>query len=121
MYVYNHGLPFSAIKSPSRRYYVNLQKCVNDDDKIWTLEMNEKNKNVPIVLLHGFGAGLGFWIHNLEALAKSHHVYAFDILGLARSSRPSFSNDALEIEQVNIYLIMIDSDRSYEKKKSRKN
>lgn len=58
---------------------------------------------------------LGFWIHNLEALAKNHHVYAFDILGLARSSRPSFSNDALKIEQVNIYLIMIDSDRSDEK------
>lgn len=34
---------------------------MDDDDKIWTLEMNgdEKNKNVPIVLLHGFGAGLG--------------------------------------------------------------
>lgn len=83
--------------------------------------MNDKNKNVPIVLLHGFGAGLGFWIHNLEALAKNHHVYAFDILGLARSSRPSFSNDALEIEQVNIYLIMIDSDRSHEQKKNEKN
>lgn len=67
--------------------------------------MNTENKNTPIVLLHGFGAGIGFWALNLESLAKYHRVYAFDILGLARSSRPNFSNDAMEIEQVNsIYL-----------------
>lgn len=100
---------FLEIKLPFRRYYVNLGKCVDNDDKVWTLEMNAENKNIPIILLHGFGASMGYWVLNLDTLAKHHRVYAFDLLGMARSSRPNFSNDALVIEQVNIYLIMIDS------------
>lgn len=36
---------------------------------------------------------------NLEGLAKDHPVYAIDILGFARSSRPTFSYDPVEIEQ----------------------
>lgn len=60
--------------------------------------MNTESKNVPIVLLHGFGAGSAFFAMNMEDLAQDNPVYAIDILGFARSSRPEFSYDPVEIE-----------------------
>ena len=49
----------------------------------------------PVVLLHGYGAGLGFFLKNLPTLGQwssSRHtpVYALDWLGMGRSSRPPF-------------------------------
>lgn len=60
--------------------------------------MNETSQNVPIVLLHGFGAGIGFWILNLDAFAADRPLYAIDLLGYGKSSRSKFSKDAKEIE-----------------------
>ncbi|KAL7050434.1 hypothetical protein ACKWTF_004082 [Chironomus riparius] len=90
---------FVEIAKPFKRYHVKIGKCVGNDDKIWTFEMNTDNTKVPIVLLHGFGAGMAFWALNLETLGEYHPIYAFDILGLARSSRPIFSNDPHKIEE----------------------
>lgn len=78
---------------------MNLGRCVGENDKIWTISLNTESKNVPIVMLHGFGAGSAFFAMNLEGLSKDHPVYALDILGFARSSRPTFSNDPVKIEQ----------------------
>jgi len=49
----------------------------------------------PVVLLHGYGAGLGFFLKNLPTLGQwssTRHtpVYALDWLGMGRSSRPPF-------------------------------
>lgn len=69
------------------------------DDEVWTFAMNTESKNVPIVLLPGFGAGIAFFAMNFEELAINHPVYGIDTLGFAQSSRPIFSNDPQEIEQ----------------------
>lgn len=60
--------------------------------------MNTASKHVPIVLLHGFGAGLGFWVLNLDAFAAERPLYAIDLLGYGKSSRCKFSKDAEVIE-----------------------
>lgn len=45
-----------------------------------------------LVILHGYGAGLGFFYKNFEALsrAKGWKLFALDLLGMGRSSRPPF-------------------------------
>ena len=45
-----------------------------------------------LVMLHGYGAGLGFFYRNFEALSRAEgwKVYALDLLGMGRSSRPTF-------------------------------
>ncbi|XP_042565127.1 1-acylglycerol-3-phosphate O-acyltransferase ABHD5 isoform X2 [Clupea harengus] len=56
------------------------------------------NESTPLVLLHGFGGGLGLWVLNVDALSQQRPIYAFDLLGFGQSSRPSFSSDAQEAE-----------------------
>lgn len=50
-------------------------------------------------MLHGMGAGVAFWVMNLDELAVHRPVYAIDTLGFGRSSRPSFANDGMVAEK----------------------
>ncbi|KAI1093085.1 alpha/beta-hydrolase [Rostrohypoxylon terebratum] len=45
-----------------------------------------------LVMLHGYGAGLGFYYKNFENLSRSQgwKLYALDWLGMGNSSRPPF-------------------------------
>lgn len=78
------------LRLPYRGYYVDL----GEGNKIWTIAMNESNKDTPVVLLHGLGAGSALWVMNLDDIAKHRAVYSIDILGFGRSSRPDFDKDA---------------------------
>ncbi|XP_073714479.1 1-acylglycerol-3-phosphate O-acyltransferase ABHD5 isoform X1 [Misgurnus anguillicaudatus] len=91
--------------------YTQGHVSISNGNYIWTLGFNETNYScehtghpkhlqIPLVLLHGFGAGVGLWVKNLPVIAKEGRpVYALDLLGFGRSSRPIFGNDAQEVEE----------------------
>ncbi|KAK3518928.1 hypothetical protein QTP70_015518 [Hemibagrus guttatus] len=56
----------------------------------------------PLVMVHGFGGGVGLWIRNLDPLCRSRPVFAFDLLGFGRSSHPRFSLDPVQAEQQSV-------------------
>ncbi|XP_019881709.1 (Lyso)-N-acylphosphatidylethanolamine lipase isoform X2 [Aethina tumida] len=87
-----------VVKTAYKGWFVPVQ-TVSDEDKIWTVSLNPESKNTPLLLLHGFAAGLGFWCLNFDAFAKDRPVYAIDLLGFGRSSRPTFSSDNTEAEK----------------------
>lgn len=87
------------MKVPYERFSLPLGECVGEADEIWTLTMNTESKEVPIVMLHGFAAGIAFWLMNLEEISANRPLYAVDLLGFGRSSRPNFSKDPKIIEQ----------------------
>ena len=57
------------------------------------------NPALPIVMIHGFGVGLGMFIKNFDTLSQCTDVYAIDLLGFGRSSRPNFSRRPKKIVQ----------------------
>ncbi|KAF7719910.1 Cardiolipin-specific deacylase [Penicillium ucsense] len=54
-----------------------------------------------LVMLHGYGAGLGFFYKNFEPLSrlKGWQLHALDMLGMGRSTRPPFKIKAKEREE----------------------
>ena len=44
---------------------------------------------IPVILIHGFGAGTFHWRKNLSDLAENAQVYAIDLLGFGKSDKPS--------------------------------
>jgi cardiolipin-specific phospholipase len=58
----------------------------------FSIERPGEQKENNLVILHGYGAGLGFFYKNFEPLsrAKGWQLYALDMLGMGRSSRPHF-------------------------------
>lgn len=58
-------------------------------------------KTTPLILLHGFGASIGHWRHNLEVLGQHHTVYALDLLGFGASKKAAANYSIqLWVEQV---------------------
>lgn len=58
----------------------------------FSVERTGEQTDQTMVILHGYGAGLGFFYKNFEALSRPHgwKLYALDMLGMGRSSRPPF-------------------------------
>lgn len=54
-----------------------------------------------LVMVHGYGAGLGFFYKNFEPISRipGLKLYALDMLGMGNSSRPSFKIHARDKEE----------------------
>jgi pimeloyl-ACP methyl ester carboxylesterase len=59
------------------------------------------NHTLPILFLHGFGAAIGHWRHNLPVISQHYPVYALDLLGFGVSVKPQTNYTiALRVAQV---------------------
>ena len=67
--------------------------------QIWTVVFNPSGAETPVLMIHGLGAGLGIWVMNIKELSENRPVYAFDLLGFGRSSRPDFDEDPQTVEE----------------------
>ncbi|XP_048883009.1 1-acylglycerol-3-phosphate O-acyltransferase ABHD5 isoform X1 [Brienomyrus brachyistius] len=85
------------LRSISRKFSKQYVQ-ISNGNRIWTLVFNGSEEKTPLVLLHGFGGGVGLWALNLDVLSEHRPLYAFDLLGFGQSSRPHFSTDAREAE-----------------------
>lgn len=58
----------------------------------FSVERTGEQVDQNLVIVHGYGAGLGFFYKNFDALSrpKGWRLYALDMLGMGRSSRPPF-------------------------------
>jgi len=56
----------------------------------WSLsKQSSSEKNIKILLVHGFGASKNHWRHNQDFLGKFSNCFAIDLLGFGKSSQPS--------------------------------
>lgn len=96
-----------GVKRPFSRQHVRI----SNDNYLWTLAFSTHphlgappsppaQPRLPLVLLHGFGGGVGLWAQNLDSLSNSGPVYALDLLGFGRSSRPQFRSDPEGAEEL---------------------
>ncbi|XP_003741446.1 protein ABHD4 [Galendromus occidentalis] len=90
------------LKSEFQLSFITIDNCTaaRGTHEIRTLVIHGNSQATPLVLLHGFGSGLGMWALNLDELSQGgkRSVYAIDILGFGRSSRTKFAHEAAEVE-----------------------
>lgn len=77
-----------------RQWHSNLVKLSGKNRALneFSVERIDEENDQNLVMLHGYGAGLGFFYKNFEGISrvKGWKVYALDLLGMGRSSRPPF-------------------------------
>lgn len=77
-----------------RQWHSNLVKLSGRNRALNEFSVERVGEEVEqnLVMLHGYGAGLGFFYKNYEALSRAPgwKLYALDLLGMGRSSRPPF-------------------------------
>ncbi len=61
-----------------------------------------READLPLILLHGFGACIPHWRKNIPVLSEKHTVYALDLLGFG-ASRKAFTNYQTELWAEQVY------------------
>jgi len=86
------------------------ERIGNQRDWIWRgwqtrysyLRHNATTDQTPLILIHGFGASIEHWRHNIPVLAQEYPVYALDLLGFGASRKADTNyNMELWVEQVH--------------------
>ena len=89
----------TELKSAYRDSYVK----VGDQAFIRTMSMEADQEvcpeRLPLVMMHGFGCGLGTYYRNYDGLHSERRLLAMDVLGFGRSSRVNFTPDADKAEE----------------------
>lgn len=91
---------FKYVSTKIDSFYVKL-----GTSRIWTIStrpIEAQKKRLPLVLLHGMGAGVGIWVQNIDALSKDRQLIACDMLGFGRSSRPDFPPGVQGVESAYV-------------------
>lgn len=77
-----------------RTWHSNLIKLSGKNRTLNEFSVEREGEEVEqnLVMLHGYGAGLGLFYKNFEGLSRvpGWRLYALDLLGMGRSSRPPF-------------------------------
>jgi len=77
-----------------RRWCSNLVQLAGKNRFLneFSVERTEEEVDNNLVMIHGYGAGLGFFYRNFDSLSRlpGWRLYALDMLGMGRSSRPTF-------------------------------
>lgn len=75
----------SVVRTKSRGWYVDIGTINNHPCRIWTRQFGSKTVTnegpLPLVMIHGMGAGLAFFCKNFDDLAESRPLYALDLPG----------------------------------------
>ncbi|KAF1345332.1 putative cardiolipin-specific deacylase, mitochondrial [Delphinella strobiligena] len=88
--------PVTTINDPHgpRQWQSNLVQLQGKERYLNEFSVERLGEQVDnnLVMLHGYGAGLGFFYRNFEGLSRltGWKLYALDMLGMGRSSRPPF-------------------------------
>jgi pimeloyl-ACP methyl ester carboxylesterase len=72
----------TGVKSEFKQTFITL----SEDIEINSLQFSSNGP--PLILVHGYGSGVGQWIKNFDHLTKHYSVFACDLVGFGRSSRP---------------------------------
>ncbi|KAF4332633.1 alpha beta hydrolase [Fusarium beomiforme] len=82
-----------------RRTMVHLSGKNRALNEVTVERVGEKTEDA-LVMIHGYGAGLGFFYKNFEPISrmKGLKLYALDMLGCGNSSRPAFKIHAKKKE-----------------------
>ena len=83
--------------------YKDCYVPIGPDTYIRTLIMEPEHppetEKIPLVMIHGFGAGILQFYKNLDHLHSDRRLFAIDLPGFARSSRILFTPEAEAAEQ----------------------
>ena len=90
----------------SEGYYVEFPGKFFEDGsrpcRLWTRKIEPlgqpEEESVPLVMIHGFGAGGALFALNVKELAKYSKIFIVDLPGFSRSSRNKFSSEVSKCE-----------------------
>jgi cardiolipin-specific phospholipase len=65
-------------------------------------EVRIRDDKVPLVMIHGYGAGNGYWALNIQGLSSAgFQVFCVELPGMGRSDRPVWQSPASTDEALN--------------------
>jgi len=94
----NTHFPVKAVAKDCASDNLSWETCWWDWKNSWKINYAVTGEGPPVILVHGFGASLGQFRKNIPAIAETgFRVYAVDLLGFGRSSKPVDLNFTMQV------------------------